>query len=722
LFLLKKLKPNYKNSGIYMSVKKEILFRFALVYVLFGILGATIVGKIVYIQFVEGSDLRAQARTITYRDITIEPNRGDICAIDGRLLATSVPYFEIRMDLRAAGLTDELFYANIDSLSIKLSRIFRDKSHYSYKSELVNARKFARNNRYYPIGSRLVNYLELQEIKQFPLFNLPPNRGGFIPVQVNQRIKPHSSLASRTIGVVNENGVAVGIEGAYDHILRGKAGVTTRQRGSGNIWMDVSSAVQIEPEDGMDVITTLDVTLQDVAEKALRAQLGKHDAEHGSVILMEVATGDIRAIANLKKNNNTYSEVFNYAIGESAEPGSTFKIASLIALIEDGFVNLEDTIDTGKGSVQYYDKWINDSKQGGYGRISVKEIFEYSSNVGVTELVTKHYRGKEQQFIDRLYAMNLNQPLGIPIKGEASPYIKYPGDKLWSGISLPMMSIGYEVQLTPLQTLTLYNAIANNGRMVKPKFIHSIRQHGSTERVFKTEVINPSICSKRTLAKVREVLEGVVENGTARNLRNANFKIAGKTGTAQIAQGTSGYRSAAGVSHQASFVGYFPAENPKFSCIVVVNSPSRSVYYGNLVAGPIFKEIADKVYATNPDWFPEVSTRPQLVELPESKSGYKPLLKDVFASLKIPVTDEAPSYVWANTQRNDESIELQHRSIMPNLVPNVVGMSLQDAIYLLENSGLRVTVSGRGTVRSQSILPGTRVRHGEIITLEMSIG
>lgn len=704
-----------------MSVKKEILFRFGLVYVIFGILGATIVGKIVYIQFVEGSELRAQAKTITFRDITIEPNRGDICAIDGRLLATSVPYFELRMDLKAAGLTDEVFYANIDSLSIKLSQLFRNKSYYSYKSELVNARKHARNNRYYPIGSRLVNYIELKQAKSFPLLNLPTNRGGFIPVQVNQRIKPHASLASRTIGVVNENGFAVGIEGAYDHILRGKAGVTTRQLSSGNLWMDINSAVQVEPEDGMDVITTLDVSLQDVAEKALRNQLAKHDAEHGTVILLEVSTGEVKAIANLRKDeNNNYSEAFNYAIGEGAEPGSTFKLATLIALLEDGYVSLEDTINTGRGHVKYYDKEINDSKEGGYGKITVKEVFEFSSNVGFTEMVTKHYKGKEKQFVERLFSMNLNQPLGIPIKGETDPYIKYPGDKFWSGISMLMMSHGYEIKQTPLQILTFYNAVANDGKMVKPKFIHSIRRHGQTERVFRTEVINPSICSKRTLRKVREALEGVVEVGTARNLKNANFKIAGKTGTAQIAKGTSGYKSATGVSHQASFVGYFPAEDPKFSCIVVVSSPSRSVYYGNLVAGPIFKEIADKVYATNPDWFPEVSRRPDLVELPESKSGFKPQLKKVFSTLDIPTIDESPSNVWVNTARSKESIELQQRSVIANLIPNVIGMSIQDAMYLLENNGLRVSVTGRGAVRSQSILPGTRAIKGERIKLEMT--
>jgi cell division protein FtsI (penicillin-binding protein 3) len=705
-----------------MSVKKEILFRFGLVYVLFVILGIAIVGKIVYIQFVEGSELRAQAKTIAFKDITIEPNRGDICAIDGRLLATSVPYFDLRMDLRAAGLTDELFFSNIDSLAIRLSNIFRDKSHYTYKTELVNARKFARNNRYYPIGSRQVNYLELLEIKKFPLFRLPVNKGGFIPVQVNRRIKPHASLASRTIGVVNEGGVAVGIEGAYDHILKGKAGVSTRQRSVGNIWVDVNSGVQIEPEDGMDVITTLDVTLQDVAEKTLREQLGKHQAEHGSVILMEVSTGDIKAIANLKRNENgTYSEAFNYAIGEGAEPGSTFKLASLIALLEDGYVTLNDTINTRNGRIQYYDKVITDSREGGYGRISVKEVFEFSSNVGITEMVTKHYAGKEKQFVERLYGMNLNQPLGLPIKGESDPYIKYPGDKLWSGISLPMMSIGYEVKLSPIQILAFYNAIANDGRLVKPKFIHSIRKHGSIEKVFRTEVINPSICSRRTLNSVRAALEGVVENGTAKNLKNENFKIAGKTGTAQIARGTSGYRNASGVSHQASFVGYFPADNPKFSCIVVVNSPSRSIYYGNLVAGPIFKEIADKVYATNPDWFPEVNPKAPLSELPESKSGLKMDLKTVFTTLKIPVTDETQSNVWSNTHRNDESIELKSRTVIANLVPNVIGMPLNDAIYLLENSGLRVSVSGRGMVRSQSISAGSRAVKGDRIVLEMSM-
>lgn len=705
-----------------MSLKSEIVFRFSVVYVIFVALGVAILGKMLYIQFVEGGKWRALAKTITYKDITIEPNRGDICAIDGRLLATSVPYFELRMDLKAAGLTDEVFYANVDSLAICLSRFFRDKSHFTYRSELSNARKFSKSRRFYLVNPKQVNYIELQEIKKFPLFRLSENVGGFIPVQVNRRIKPHASLASRTIGSVNESGVAVGIEGAFDHVLRGKAGLSLRQKVPGNTWVEVSSALQVDPQDGMDVITTIDVTLQDVAEKALRSQLGRHEAEHGTVILMEVKTGDIKAIANLRRNEDgSYSEMFNYAIGEGAEPGSTFKIATLIALLEDGYVSLNDTINTGKGQVQYYDKVINDSKEGGYGRISVKEVFEYSSNVGVTEMVTKHYKGREKKFIDRLYSMKLNQPLDIPIKGETNPYIKYPGDKLWSGISLPMMSIGYEVKLTPLQILTLYNAIANDGKMVKPKFVHSIQQHGQVVTLFRTEVINPSICSRSTLNKVREVLEGVVEHGTAKNLKNANYKIAGKTGTAQIARGTTGYKKEGAVSHQASFAGFFPADDPKYSCIVVVNSPSRSVYYGNLVAGPIFKEIADKVYATSNEWFPEIHRSKELADLPESKNGYKPEIKSVMRDLRIPIDDEAPQYPWVSTHRNEESVELRKKTVINNLVPDVIGMSLKDALFLLENNGLRVDVRGRGTVRRQSLVPGNRVNHGDRIELEMSM-
>ncbi len=438
---------------------------------------------------------------------------------------------------------------------------------------------------------------------------------------------------------------------------------------------------------------------------------------------MEVETGDIKAIANLKRDEDgVYSEAYNYAIGESAEPGSTFKIASLIALLEEGYVKLDDEVNTGKGKMKIYDRTLTDSHEEGYGKITVKEVFELSSNVGVAMLVTKYFKGKEKDFIDRLYGMKLNQPLNLEIQGEVAPNIKYPGDKYWSGLSLPMMSIGYEVQITPLQMLTFYNAIANDGKMVKPHFIKALLKHGQPIQTFSGEVINSSICSGSTLRKVREVLEGVVEQGTAMNLKNPRYKIAGKTGTAQIAKGKKGYKSQGQVSYQASFVGYFPADDPKYSCIVVVNSPSKSVYYGNIVAGPIFKEISDKVFATNQEWFPSVDSDADLTDMPKSKSGFKEHIEEVLDELDIPVNDKSKESKWVSTIQTDEDIELKQKTVIQNLVPDVKGMCIKDALFLLENVGLKVSVKGKGTVRNQSITPGSRAERGQRILLEMSMG
>lgn len=706
-----------------MSLKKEILTRIAVVYVFFVLLGLGIIAKIIYIQFVEGHKWRAKAKVITYKDIIVTPNRGDICAADGRVLATSIPYFDLRMDLLAGGVTDSVFNANIDSLAICLSNFFRDRSKYAYKSELTNARRLAKNKRFYPVAPRKVNYIELQQIKKFPLFRLGENKGGFIPVQSNKRILPHATMAARTIGTVNEGGVSVGIEGAFDYALKGKAGLRVHQRIPGNSWVEVKSMDQIDAEDGADVVTTIDVELQDVAEAALRKQLDMHNAEHGCAILMEVATGDIKAIANLKREDDgSYSEMYNYAIGESTEPGSTMKIPTLIALLEDGQMELDDTVNTGNGKYKIYDRTITDSKEEGHGKISVKEVFEVSSNVGVVKLVGKHFKGRERDFIDRIYAMKLNQPLNVSIPGEVAPYIKYPGEKYWSGMSMPMMSIGYELKLTPLQILTFYNAIANNGRMVKPRLVKSLVRHGQVVQSFSPEVISTSICSRSTLRKVKEVLEGVVEQGTAMNLKNPRYKIAGKTGTAQVAKGTKGYKHGGRISYSASFAGYFPADDPKYSCIVVVNSPSNSVYYGNIVAGPIFKEISDKVYATSPEWFREVDDSGDLKEIPQAKSSSREALAEVLDELDIPFEKVDKKADWVTTERDSVKVELKKLNVSKKTVPNVVGMGLKDALFLLENTGLRVKFQGRGSVRSQSIQAGTKVAPGSTVFLEMSLG
>ncbi|HQE54726.1 penicillin-binding protein [Tenuifilum sp.] len=705
-----------------MTVKNNILIRIAGIYILLLLVGIGIVFKIVFIQVVDGHELREKAKKITYRDILVEANRGDILAADGRVLATSVPYFDLRMDLLAAGLTDSVFKANIDSLAICLSQFFGDRSWYSYRSELTNARKYAKNRRYYPIAPRKVNYLELQEISKFPLLRLGENKGGFIAEQVNKRMLPHNSMAARTLGMVNLDGGVVGIEKALDPVLRGRNGLRVHARIPGNTWVEVNSMNKVEPEDGVDILTTLDVQLQDVAEAALRKHLEGHGAGHGCAIVMEVATGDIKAIANLRRNEDgTYEEVYNYAVGESTEPGSTIKTATLIALLEEGDINLNDTVNTGKGKLQLYDHVISDSKEDGHGKITVKEVFEVSSNVGVIKLVQKVFKGKEKDFVKKLYELKLNEPTGIIIPGEVKPQIRFPGDKGWSGLSMPMMSIGYEIRLTPLQILTFYNAIANNGRMVKPRLVKAYLKHGQVVESFPPQVIQSSICSRSTLKKVHEVLEGVVESGTATNLKNPRYKIAGKTGTAQIAKGRKGYKSGGRVSYQASFVGYFPAEDPKYSCIVVVNSPSNSVYYGNVVAGPIFKEISDKVFATSPEWFSDIKGD-ELKDLPQTKTGQLSKLEYIMNELDIPFESNGKKTDWVTVQRDSTKIATTPIRLAKSRVPNVVGMGLRDAIYQLERLGLRVVAKGRGTVRSQSVNPGEPVIKGSTVYLEMSRG
>ncbi|NBC83700.1 MAG: PASTA domain-containing protein [Bacteroidetes bacterium] len=699
-----------------MSIKKDILWRFAAVYVSMLIMAVLILIRIVTIQFLQKEKWEEKASHISLKDIRIPSNRGDILADDGkRLLASSVPSYEIRMDLRSDGLTDDLFYGKIDSLALCLSGLFNDKTPQAYKRELVNARK--KGERFYLI-ERNVNHLELQKLMSFPIYREGRFTGGFIYLQENKRIKPHYSLASRTIGYLSEPGNIVGLEGAYDQELAGTEGIRLMQRLSGGVWMPVGNNNEVEPKDGYDVVTTININLQDVAESALRRQLMLHNAHHGTAIMMEVKTGHVKAIVNLQKDSDDqYRELYNYAIGESSEPGSTFKLPVIMALLEDSHVDLDDTIDTKNGVYQLYDKKIRDSNwdKGGYGKITVREAIEYSSNVAMAKMVTEHYGNNEADFVNRLYRMNLNEKLGVEIKGEGNPYIKYPKSKYWSGISLAMMSHGYEVRITPLQLLTFYNAIANNGKMVKPVFAKELRMHGETVEKYGTEVITPSISSRPTLKKAQTMLKGVVAHGSANNLNDTHIKIAGKTGTAQVNYANSDKE----MSYQASFVGYFPADDPKYSCMVVINSPSKSVYYGNLVAGPVFLEIAKKAYATNFNLQQALKEKPEEPEIPFSKSGIRGETVNALKGLNIEVNDNTSSN-WVSTFKMDHKVELKTRETVENLVPNVVEMGLKDALYLLESAGLKVHVNGRGSVRAQSILPGTRVKEGQVITLEMS--
>ncbi|OYT10639.1 MAG: hypothetical protein B6I18_08040 [Bacteroidetes bacterium 4572_112] len=507
----------------------------------------------------------------------------------------------------------------------------------------------------------------------------------------------------------------LGLEGAFDDKLKGTDGIRLKQKTSGG-WRPTYEFNETlkEPVDGLDIITTIDVNLQDVAETSLYAELMKHKADWGCVILMEVKTGRIKAIANLKHDtaNNTYYEGFNYAIGTAMEPGSTFKLATMIVALENNIVKPDEIIETGNGAYTYYDKTIHDSH--GYGSITVSQVLEKSSNVGIFKIALKGFENNPQTFIDGIYSMNLNQPIGLQIKGEAIPYIKTTTDKSWSKLSLPWMSIGYELQLTPMQVLNFYNAVANNGVMVKPSFVKEIQKTGKAKEVFETEIINPQICSKETIGKVQKMLEGVVQNGTAKYLNKSPYPIAGKTGTAQIYSRTSYNKR----NYQASFVGYFPADNPKYSCIVVVNNPSRGSYYASTVAVPVFKEIADKIYANDLN-IQAHSIQDTIFIAPNSKVGANKDIAGIYKYLGFEVKNTTIESSYIAGYSSNDTIKLHKRKLIHNKMPNVKYMTAQDAIFLIEELGLTAKISGSGRVVSQSIQRGSRINGGEIVNLTL---
>ena len=700
-----------------MSLKRDILIRTSLVYLGVLLIGLLILGKAFHLQLFE-KDEWAQEENSTVRHTVIEPNRGNIYSSDGRLLAVSVPFYEIYMDFRSEAFTRAIFDAGVDELSKSLAKLFQDDHWTSYKRRLVRAQEDG--NRYYLV-KRNVTYTQLQKVKQFPIYKLGRYQGGVRYVQINRRKRPYENLAARTVGytMTEDYKNVVGLEGAYDNELKGVEGYRLMRKIRGDVWMPINDAKEIEPEDGKDIVTTIDVDLQDVAENALYQQLDQHGADHGTVVLMEVKTGKVKAIANLSRDEDgNYIEDYNYAIGESTEPGSTFKLASMIALLEDGHVHPGDIVDVGNGETTYYKHKVIDSQRSALGKITVQRAFEVSSNVGITKLVYENYKEKPEQFVNRLYEMGLNQKLGVEIKGEGQPKIKYPDSESWSGISLPWMSMGYEVLLTPLQILTLYNAVANNGKKVKPIFIEEIRYHGKVIKKGESEVLNMHICSRETLAHIKKMLEGVVDSGTASNLANSHYKIAGKTGTAQLSLSKEGYSKL----YQASFVGYFPADEPKYSCIVVVNAPSKQIYYGNIVAGPIFRDITDRIYAREYELHEDkVILTEQGLQAPYSKSGSADDLVAAFNYLNLPLQQNGDESLWVSTRSTPDGVISSSRIVASQLVPNVVDMGLKDAVYLLESRGLKVQADGRGTVRGQSQVAGSIIRKGTVVKLNMSI-
>ena len=704
-----------------MAVRDEIVWRSAVVYFILIIVAVALLVQILILQYVQRGKWSAMSEKYVYKTAEMPANRGDILAHDGRLLASSVPYYSVYMDTRSTGMSADTWSDGINGLCQGLSKYLGVRSPAGWKSVITDARK--RGDRYFLIKKK-VDYATLKNLRELPIFREGQYRGGMVAQPDNVRVLPHGELAARTIGYLSEDdqGTRVGLEGSFNKELAGKNGIVVKQRLTGGDWIVVNESESVESKDGYDIVTTLDVDFQDVATSALENQLRKHNAHHGCAVLMEVETGDIRAIANLEQSGDgNYKETYNYAIAESTEPGSTFKLPALMAAIEDGVVDTGDIVDTGDGTVRFYNKIIRDTKEGGYGKLTVKQVFEKSSNVGTSMIINEHYKSHPKDFVNRLYAMRLNQALDLQIKGEGQPLIRYPGDKLWSGLSLPMMSHGYEVQMTPLQILTFYNAVANDGRMMRPRFVTAVMRNGSVVKTFGTEVIVNSIASRSTIRKAKKMMEGVVEHGTATNLNYSEYKIAGKTGTAQIAKDNRGYRTGSRISYQASFVGYFPADNPIYSCIVVVNAPSNGVYYGNIVAGSVFREIADKVYATRFYKDYRIAGKEEKKETaPEAGNGFRDDINEVLGDLDVRYRKTSRED-WVKTRENGDTIRLEGIELKKGLVPDVRGMSLRDAIYLLENSGLKVRYNGRGRVLRQSPEHGARVYEGSVVSLDMNM-
>jgi len=697
------------------SNKREILKKVYLVYIVMVLVGLAILGKVVFIQVIEGDEWREKSKKLSIRYDNIEAIRGNILAADESLLAASIPVFDLRIDAGNTHYNDDFFYENVDSLALCLSNLFHDRSRQEYRKILTNGRKT--NNRYLLL-KRDITYAHLKKVRKFPIFRLGKYKGGIIAEASNKRELPFRWLAFRTIGWDKEGrDNDVGLEGAYSSTLDGESGQRLMQRIGRGVWRPLNDENEIEPRDGSDILTSIDINIQDVAEDALMRQLIANEADHGCAILMEVSTGYILAIANLGKNKDgSYEEKYNYAIGESSEPGSTFKLASLISALDDGLLKLSDTVDTQGGSVRYANRIMKDSHEGGYGRITVSRAFELSSNVGISKVIVKAYHDKPQQFIEKLYSMNLNQKLGLDIPGEGRPSIKDTKSKIWSKVSLPWMSIGYEVALTPLQTLVFYNAVANNGIMVKPQFVKEIRMAGETVQTFEPVILNPSIVkNKETITQIQSLLQRVVEKGTATNLRNPVYKIAGKTGTAQIAQNNAGYNKS---NYKASFVGYFPADNPKYSMIVVINNPSKGVYYGGSIAGPVFKEVADKVYATRLD--PNIKkTDTMPASLPVFAAGNSKDIRLLLKEFNLPWTGDQGESDYIALAGTDSTLKILPRPVIEAKIPDVTGMGARDAVYLLESAGLKVQVLGKGQVKRQSLPAGSKVNKGSNCIIEL---
>jgi cell division protein FtsI (penicillin-binding protein 3) len=691
-----------------MEVKRDILWRVYLSFIGIAALTLVVLGKVFYIQHVQGAYWKSLSDSLHEKFVELDAERGTIYSEDSSMLSTSIPYFNIYVDFGADGLREKngrRFTENVDSLSLCLSHLFGDQTAAAYKRILRQG--YRRNDRYYEIASN-VSFEKYQQLRRFPLVREGRNKSGFIAEVVNKRLNPFGLLANRTIGLARANAQDVGLERTYDTVLKGESGRRLVRYIAGGAYVPVEG-YEIESQNGKDIITTLDVNIQDIAENALLHEMIANEAEHGTCIVMEVATGKIKAIANLgRQPDNSYWEDLNYAI-RATEPGSTFKLATLLSLLEDKKISLDDKVDLNGGSWKIAGRTVYDAEPHDNKAFTVKQAFEISSNVGMAKLAVSHYGNNPTAFVTHLKALRLDKPTGVDLLGEGNPIVKHPGSHTWSATTLPWMAFGYEVLVSPLQTLTLYNSVANNGRMMKPYLVSSIREAGVTIKENQPTILTENICGESTLRQLRECLAGVCKDpdGTAHSLfQNSFYPVAGKTGTALVADGKHGY---ADHIYQSSFVGYFPANHPKYTCIVVIkNRPFAKIYFGAKVAGPVFKELADKLMSLDPD-----IAAPIPADSAVSSSG------NGTGNIAGNSMGKGPAHGPDRGSAPDPAPSLNRRLAAAHEVPDVKGMGLKDALYLLEGMDMRVAVKGVGKVRTQSLEPGAGFSKNETIAIEL---
>ncbi len=699
-----------------MNIKKSILLRARVAFILVALFAFAIMFKILHIQIKDGQKWKKISAKNAVQYKTIKATRGNIYSDNGSLLATSLPFYKVAMDPSVIDV--EVFDQKIDSLSVLLANYFKSGSAQDYKRRITNAR--LKNHQYLLLSRRLIDYQDKKMMSKWPVFRNGRLKGGVIFQKVDQRFKPFDYLGERTIGYINENNKGAGLEFSFNKLLAGQNGEALFKKMSGGSWKPVFDGNDINVKHGLDIKTTIDINIQDVAEASLMYHLEQHGADKGCVILMEVKTGEIKAMANLQRmKSGRYAETYNFAVGNQGltEPGSTIKLASMMALLEEGAISLSDSIETGNGIYSFFDnaKPMTDAKEGGYGKLTIKEAFEKSSNIGISRLVYDHFMNDPQRFIDYLHQFGLSKPLGFQIIGEGVPRIKTPEDPSWSGISLPWMSIGYELELAPIHTLAFYNAVANDGKLIQPIIVKQALRADRVIENYSSKTLRNKICTDETLRELRELLEGVVENGTAKNIKHADYKIAGKTGTAQKLKDGRYVKQ-----YYTSFAGYFPAENPKYSCIVVIDNPKGFRRYATDVAAPVFKEIADKIYSLDIQMHDEMADENNLTPgyFPVIQAGYQADLQYLLNSLGIS-NHGSNDQEWVQAQAVQNSIRWKERKQIDGLVPDVNGMTLRDAIYLLENKGMRVRFDGQGRVKSQSIKAGKKAINGSIIELKL---